>query len=97
MPTDPFFHMLVDDVFSIRNRGTVVTGKIDTGTLRPGDEVVIRGENRDMRAVVTGIEAFKKTLDQANQSDMVGILLAQISGDDVKQGNELLSPDSGRQ
>ena len=97
MPTDPFFHMLIDDVFSIRNRRTVVTGKIDTGTLKPGDEVLIRGENGDKRVVVTGIEAFKKTLDQANQSDMVGILLAQISGDDVKQGNELLSPDSGRQ
>ncbi len=95
MPTDSFFHMHVADVFSIRDRGTVVTGKIETGTLRPGDEVVIRGQNGDKRTVVTGIEAFKKTLDQANPGDMVGILLKDISRQDVQQGDELLSPDSG--
>ena len=95
MPTDPFFHMQVQDVFSIRNRGTVLTGKIDMGTLRTGDEVVIRGGNGDKRAVVTGIEAFKKILDQATAGDTVGILLAELSKADVQPGNELLSPDSG--
>ncbi len=95
MPTDPFFHMQVQDVFSIRNRGTVLTGEIDTGSLRTGDEVVIRGVNGDKRAVVTGIEAFKKTLDQANAGDTVGILLAKITRADVQPGDELLSPDSG--
>jgi elongation factor Tu len=95
MPIDPFFHMQVQDVFSIRNRSTVLTGKIDTGTLRTGDEVVIRSRNGDKRAVVAGIEAFKKTLDQANAGHTVGILLAEISKADVQPGDELLSPDSG--
>ena len=95
MPIDPFFHMQVQDVFSIRNRGTVLTGKIDTGTLRTGDEVVIRGGNGDKRALVTGIEAFKKTLDQASAGDTVGSLLEKLLKADVQPGDELLSPDSG--
>jgi len=96
MPTDPFFHMFIEDVFAIRNRGTVVTGTVGAGILRPGDEVVIRGGNEDKRAVVTGIEAFRKVLDQGNPGDTVGILLKDISREEIQRGYELLSPDSGK-
>jgi elongation factor Tu len=94
MTTGPFFHMIVDDIFSIRNRGTVVTGKIEQGTLRVGDQLVIRGKNGDKAAVVTGIEAFRKTLDQATSGDTVGILLKDVSREDVQRGDELLAPGS---
>jgi elongation factor Tu len=63
MTTDPSFHMIVEDVFMIRNRGMVVTGKIETGILNVGDEVVIKGANAEKTTIVTGIEAFRKTLD----------------------------------
>jgi elongation factor Tu len=93
MPTDPFFHMLVQDVFSIRGRGTVVTGSVDTGTLRPGDEVLIRGGVADKKATVTSIEAFRKVIDEARAGDTVGILLKDVNRVDVERGFELMSPD----
>jgi elongation factor Tu len=96
MPGDPFFHMLVEDVFSIANRGTVVTGKIDAGTLKVGDEIVIRGRSAEKTLVVAGIEAFRKAVDQANSGDPVGIMLKDISRKDVQKGDEMLSPESGR-
>ena len=94
MTTDPLFHMIVEDVFSIRNRGTVVTGKIDTGTLKVGDQVMIRGSNGEKRTTVAGIEAFRKTLDQAHPGTAVGILLKDISREDVQRRYELLSAAS---
>ena len=94
MTTDPLFHMIVEDVFSIRNRGTVVTGKIETGTLKAGDQVLIRGRNGEKTTTVTGIEAFRKTLEQANQGDTVGVLLKEISREEIQRGDELLSPGS---
>ena len=94
MTTDPSFRMTVEDVFSIRDRGTVVTGKIETGTLKVGDEVVIRGRNGKKTTTVTVIEAFRKVLDQANQGDAVGILLKDISREDVQKGDEILSSGS---
>jgi len=93
MPTDPSFHMIVQDVFSIRGRGTVVTGSVDSGSLRPGDEVVIRGGGRDKKAVVTSIESFKKMIEQAKAGDTVGILLKDVSKPDFERGFELVSPD----
>lgn len=95
MGTDPLFHMLVEDVFSIRGRGTVVTGTIDTGMLRKGDEVVIRRTAGTKRMAVAGIESIGKTIDQANAGDKVGILLKDVSKDEVQPGDELLSADSG--
>jgi elongation factor Tu len=92
MTADPLFHMIVEDVFSIRGRGTVVTGKIDTGSLKVGDEIMIRGAKGDKKAVVTGIEAFRKTLEQAKSGDTVGILLRDITKEDVAKGDELHSP-----
>ncbi len=95
MSSDPLFRMVVQDVFSIAKRGTVVTGKIETGTLKVGDEVMIRGRGSEKKAVVSGIEAFRKTLQQADQGDTVGVLLKDIAREDVQTGDELLSPTSG--
>jgi len=94
MSTDPFFHLVVEDVFSIAKRGTVVTGRIEAGTLKVGDEIMIRGRGTEKKAIVTGIEAFRKTLDQATAGDAVGILLKDISRQEVQRGDELLSPGS---
>ncbi len=94
MSADPFFHMVVEDVFSIRGRGTVVTGKVEAGSLKVGDEIVIRGRGADKTAVVTGIEMFRKVRDQASAGDMVGVLLKDVAREDVQRGDELLSPSS---
>src|SRR5512140_353429 len=94
MTTDPLFHMVVEDVFIIAKRGTVVTGKIETGTLKVGDEVVVRGRGREKKAAVGGIESFKKMLQQASQGDTVGILLKDLNKVDVQRGDELVCPDS---
>ena len=94
MTTDPFFRMSVEDIFSIAKRGTVVTGIIEAGTLRVGDEVAINGKNGEKRTFVTGIEAFRKTLSQANQGDMVGVLLKDIAKQDIQSGDVLLCPGS---
>jgi elongation factor Tu len=94
MSTDPFFRMIVEDVFSIAKRGTVVTGKIEGGTLNVGDEVAIQGTNGERRTVVTGIEMFRKIASQANAGDNVGILLKDISKQDVQRGDVILSPGS---
>ena len=95
MGSDPLFRMVVEDVFSIAKRGTVVTGKVESGTLRVGDEVVIRGRGGEKKAVVTGIEAFRKILQQASQGDSIGVLLKDVQRNEVQQGDELVSPDSG--
>jgi elongation factor Tu len=92
MTTDPFFRMTVEDVFSIAKRGTVVTGKIEQGTLNVGAEVSIQGRNGERKAVVTGIEMFRKILSQANAGDNVGILLKDIPKQDVQRGDVLVSP-----
>jgi len=89
MTTDPSFHMTVEDVFKIRGRGTVVTGKIETGTLRVGDEVVIKGANGQKTTTITGIESFRKALNQANPEDTVGLLLKDLSKQDVQHGDEI--------
>ena len=90
MATDPSFHMIVEDVFMIRGRGIVVTGRIEKGILRDGDQVVVKGSNGEKTTIVTGIEAFRKTLDQANPGDNVGLLLKDLSKQDVQHGDEIL-------
>jgi elongation factor Tu len=94
MTTDPFFRMTVEDVFSIAKRGTVVTGKIESGTLKVGDEVAIQGKNGEKKTVVTGLEMFRKTMSQANAGDAVGILLKDIGKQEVQAGDVLLCPGS---
>ncbi|HEX8991964.1 MAG TPA: EF-Tu/IF-2/RF-3 family GTPase [Anaerolineales bacterium] len=95
MSADPFFRMVVEDVFSIAKRGTVVTGRIEAGTLKVGDEILIRRKGSGMKTVVAGIEAFRKLLDQANQGDTVGILLKDVGKQDVQKGDEIVSAAAG--
>ncbi len=93
MPTDPFFRMTVQDIFSIKGRGTVVTGKIESGTLKVGDEIAIQGKNGEKRTTVTGIEMLRKVVSQADAgSDTVGILLKDIAKGDVQHGDVLVCP-----
>ena len=80
------FHMMVDDVFTITGRGTVVTGKVDSGELHVGDTVTI---NNARPAVVSGIEMFRQTLDYVQAGENAGILLKDISRDDIHKGDVL--------
>jgi elongation factor Tu len=94
VPTDPFFRMTVADIFSIKGRGTVVTGKIEGGTLQVGDEIVIQGKNGEKRTTVAGIEMFRKVLSQAEAGAEVGVLLKDITRDGIQAGDVLLAPGS---
>jgi len=89
---DPFFHFVVDDVFFIKGRGTVVTGRIEQGTVHVGDEIMIRGPRGERKTIVNGIEAFRKILPEAGPGQDVGILLKDISKQDIARGDELLAP-----
>lgn len=93
MASDPFFRMTVEDVFFIRGRGTVVTGQIESGTLNVNDEIYIRRANSSKRVTVTSIEMFRKILDQAKAGDNVGILLRDITKQEVEKGDVLLGSD----
>ncbi len=92
MPTDLFFRMTVEDVFIIRGRGTVVTGRIEQGTLKVGDAIEIAGQSGSKQTVVTGIEMFRKILQEAQAGDNVGVLLRNVSKDDVLRGDVLTAP-----
>ena len=92
MSTDPFFRMTVEDVFYIAKRGMVVTGKIESGTIKVGDEIAIQGKNGEKKTVVSGVEMFKKIMSQANAGDNVGILLKDVAKQDVQRGDVLLCP-----
>ena len=94
MSTDPTFRMTVQDVFTIRDRGTVVTGQIESGTLNAGDEISIQRQGSAKKAVVTGIEAFRKRLQQAQVGDNVGLLLRDIGKQDIQRGDVLVGSDS---
>ena len=93
MSADPFFRMTVEDVFFIRGRGVVVTGQIESGTLNVNDEIYIRRQNSSRRVTITGIEMFRKILDQAKAGDNVGVLLRDIDKQDVQKGDVLLGSD----
>jgi len=94
MTTDPLFRMTVEDVFSIRGRGTVVTGQIESGTLNVGDEISFRREGQSRKTVVTGIEVFRKQLQQARAGDHVGVLLRDINKPDIQHGDVLAGSDT---
>lgn len=87
--TDLPFLMPVEDVFSISGRGTVVTGRIERGIVKVGDEIEIVGLKDTQKAVVTGVEMFKKLLDQGEAGDNVGLLLRGIKREDVQRGQVL--------
>ena len=93
MSADPSFRMRVADVFFIRGRGTVVTGQIESGTLNVNDEIYIQRSNFSKRVTVTGIEMFRKILDQAKAGDNVGVLLRDITKQEVEKGDVLLGSD----
>ncbi len=88
------FLMPVEDVFSISGRGTVVTGRIERGIIKVGDEVEIVGIRATVKTVVTGVEMFRKLLDQGEAGDNVGLLLRGTKREDVERGQVLCKPGS---
>ena len=86
------FLMAVEDVFSITGRGTIVTGKIERGTLKVGEKIEIIGFDKKIQSEVTGIEMFRKLLDEGKAGDIVGILLKGVSRTKIKRGMVLTSP-----
>ena len=89
---DKPFLMPVEDVFSITGRGTVATGRIEAGVIHVGDEVEILGLGEDKKSVVTGVEMFRKLLDQGEAGDNVGLLLRGIDKNEIKRGMVLCKP-----
>ncbi len=86
--------MTVQDVFMIRGRGTVVTGRIESGTINVGDAINIQRQDGVTKTVVTAIEMFRKQLRQAQAGDNVGLLLRDLGKQDIKPGDVLLRSDS---
>ena len=93
-PTDKPFLMPVEDVFSISGRGTVVTGRIETGIIKVGEEVEIVGLKDTRKTVVTGVEMFRKLLDQGEAGDNVGALIRGVAREEVERGQVLCKPGS---
>src|ERR671933_2263024 len=93
-PTDRPFLMPIEDVFGIKGRGTVVTGRIERGIIKPGEEIEIVGFGETRRRVVTGVEMFRKLLAQGEAGDNVGCLLRGIERDEVERGQVLAKPGS---
>ncbi len=91
---DKPFLMPVEDVFSIKGRGTVVTGRIERGVVKVGDEIEIVGLKPTKKSVVTGVEMFRQSLDQGQAGDNAGVLLRGIEKDDVQRGQVLAKPGS---
>ncbi|MEZ4087245.1 MAG: elongation factor Tu [Candidatus Gracilibacteria bacterium] len=89
---DKPFIMPVEDVFSIKGRGTVATGKVDAGVVKVNEEVEIVGIKPTQKVVVTGVEMFKKLLDQGQAGDNVGLLLRGIERDDIVRGQVICKP-----
>ena len=92
--TDKPFLMPIEDVFSIKGRGTVVTGRIERGMIKPMEEVEIVGLAPTRKTVVTGVEMFRKLLDQGIAGDNVGCLLRGIQRDEIERGQVLAKPGS---
>ena len=93
-PLDKPFMMAVEDVFSIKGRGTVATGKIDRGVAKVGEEMEVIGMGKDKKTVITGVEMFRKQLDQGQAGDNVGLLLRGIEKDDIERGQVIAKPGS---
>ena len=91
--TKPFL-MAVEDVFSIKGRGTVVTGRIERGVVKVNDEIEVVGLKPTVKSVVTGVEMFRKSLDEGQAGDNVGVLLRGIEKDDVERGQVLAKSGS---
>ena len=91
---DKPFLMPIEDIFSIQGRGTVVTGRIERGICKVGEEMEIVGFRDTRKTVVTGVEMFKKLLDEGRAGDNVGLLLRGIEKDDVERGQVIAKPGS---
>jgi len=91
---DKPFSMPIEDIFSIQGRGTVVTGRIDRGVVKVGEEVEIVGFRETRKTVVTGVEMFKKLLDEGRAGDNVGLLLRGVEKDEVERGQVVAKPGS---
>ncbi|WP_243310573.1 elongation factor Tu [Fundidesulfovibrio agrisoli] len=91
---DKPFLMPIEDVFSISGRGTVVTGRVERGTVKVGEEVAIVGIKETVKTTCTGVEMFRKLLDQGQAGDNVGVLLRGIKREDVERGQVLAKPGS---
>ncbi len=93
-PLDKPFLMPIEDVFSISGRGTVVTGRVETGIVKVGEEVEIVGIHDTRKTVVTGVEMFRKLLDQGQAGDNIGALIRGVARDEVERGQVLAKPGS---
>ena len=91
---DKPFLMPIEDVFSISGRGTVVTGRVERGVVKVGDEIEVVGIKETVKTVCTGVEMFRKTLDQGQAGDNIGVLLRGIKREDVERGQVLAKPAS---
>jgi elongation factor Tu len=92
--TDKPFLMPIEDVFSISGRGTVVTGRVERGKVKVGEEVAIVGFKDTTKTVVTGVEMFRKLLDEGQAGDNIGVLLRGLKREDVERGQVLAFPGS---
>jgi elongation factor Tu len=93
-PLDRPFLMPIEDVFSISGRGTVVTGRVETGIVKVGEEVEIVGIKDTRKTVVTGVEMFRKLLDQGQAGDNIGALIRGVGREEVERGQVLCKPGS---
>ncbi|MEO5772558.1 MAG: elongation factor Tu, partial [Sphingomicrobium sp.] len=93
-PLDKPFLMPIEDVFSISGRGTVVTGRVETGVVKVGEEVEIVGIKDTKKTVVTGVEMFRKLLDQGQAGDNIGALIRGVGREEVERGQVLCKPGS---
>ena len=93
-PLDQPFMMPIEDVFSIEGRGTVVTGRVERGIVKVGDEVEIVGIKPTVKTTATGVEMFRKLLDQGQAGDNIGVLLRGTKKEDVERGQVLAKPGS---
>ena len=91
---DQAFLMPIEDVFSIEGRGTVVTGRVDRGIIKVGEEVAIIGLRDTIKTTATGVEMFRKLLDEGRAGDNIGVLLRGTKKDEVERGQVLAKPDS---
>ena len=91
---DKPFLMAVEDVFSITGRGTVATGRVERGSVKVGDNIEIIGYTDTKTAVVTGLEMFQKTLDEAFAGENVGVLLRGVQKSEIERGMVLAKPGS---
>ena len=92
--TDKPFLMPIEDVFSISGRGTVVTGRVERGVIKQGEEVEIVGITETRKTTCTGVEMFRKLLDEGQAGDNIGALLRGVKRDEVERGQVLAKPGS---